>query len=57
MEHQHGIEKENFSNFERELEELRGQSDYLSQVIQEKDEAIVEFNRMIEESEKAYNLV
>jgi hypothetical protein len=57
VEHQHGIEKENFSNFERELEELRGQSDYLSQVIQEKDEAIVEFNRMIEESEKAYNLV
>lgn len=51
------MEKENFSNFERELEELRGQADYLGQVIQEKDEAIVEFNRMIEESEKAYTLV
>lgn len=54
---QYQAEKENMMVFERELEDLRSQSDYLSGVIQEKEEAVAEFNKMIEESEKAYTRV
>lgn len=54
---QYHAEKENLQAFERELDELRSQSDYLSGVIQEKEEAVAEFNKMIEESEKAYTRV
>lgn len=42
---------------ERELEELRAQADFLSTVIQEKEEAVNEFNLKIQESEKAYGMV
>lgn len=53
--HQYEIEKENLSNVERELEELRSQADYLQEVIQEKEEAVNEFSMKIEECEKAYS--
>jgi septation ring formation regulator EzrA len=54
---QYQNEKEGLQSFERELDELRSQSDYLNGVIQEKEEAVAEFNKMIEESEKAYTRV
>lgn len=54
---QYQAERDNLQAFERELDELRAQSDYLSGVIQEKEEAVSEFNKMIEESEKAYTRV
>lgn len=57
MSAQYQAEKENLHVFERELDELRAQSDYLNGVIQEKEEAVSEFNKMIEESEKAYTRV
>lgn len=53
--HQYEIEKENLTNVERELEELRSQADYMQEVIQEKEEAVNEFSMKIEECEKAYN--
>lgn len=57
VQQQYQVEKESLQGLERELEELRSQQDYLSTVIQEKEEAVEEFNQKIEESEKAYNLV
>jgi SMC interacting uncharacterized protein involved in chromosome segregation len=57
VEQQLVVEKDNLLAFERELDELRAQSDYLQGVIQEKEEAVSEFDRMIAESEKYYTQI
>ena len=57
VQQQYQIEKDGLQHMERELEELRAQADFLSTVIQEKEEAVNEFNLKIQESEKAYGMV
>ena len=48
------MEKDNLQTFERELDDLRAQADYLQGIIQEKEEAVAEFDKMIAASEDAY---
>jgi SMC interacting uncharacterized protein involved in chromosome segregation len=51
------MEKENILKVEQELNNLRGQEEHLMEIIQDKDDAVGEYDRMIDESEKAYEKV
>jgi len=50
-------EKEGIFHFEKEMEELREQEEFLQSSIQEKEESTAEIEQMILESENAYNTV
>ena len=50
-------EKENLVLYEKEMEELRAEEEYLQGAVVEKQESLTEMEQMIAESENAYNRV
>lgn len=55
VQNQYMIEQDNLIKVEQELGDLRQQEENLADIIQDKDDAVSEYDRMIEESERAYN--